>query len=168
MRVISVEELSEIVGSGWGSSGTQDSGSVVIGGQVPIDPDGPGSGGFSFPPYQGGGGGGGSGSLPPCSPNSNPQANRVNKNFTINHEGGLRTQGYTLPSSRFPNSGLTISVGVDLGYLTLRDLQNMNLSQATINLLVQYLGFKGADAEAIAARLGYPSISESDALLRTR
>ena len=180
MRLLTVQEMNEIVGAGLSSSGTYDTGTqvvdvngtrpdpdlVVIGdGETPDlgDPWDP------FLPTNGGGGGAtGNKPIPLCHPNSQntPKENiknRVNKEFIKNHEGGLRTTG-NWPEG---NSGITIGAGVDLRFVSLNDLKALGLSQKTIDALKDYLGLFGAQAASFAKQNGFPTISEADAITLT-
>jgi len=125
---------------------------------------------YLFPEFEiasppGAGGGSGGGSSPPTSqPQCPSSARRDDKAVAFAHEGGIRTTGYTIkPGWRFPNSGVTIGAGVDLGAKTLADLQSFGMSQQGLNAVANYIGYKGQAAIDREALLGPPVINSIDA-----
>lgn len=53
-------------------------------------------------------------------------------------EGQFRTKGYTLPGKEYPNAGVTISNGVDLGQWSTKDLLAIGVSPALVEKLGPY------------------------------
>ena len=75
---------------------------------------------------------------------NNITVGNVDFDFIVNElEGGTQLKGYTLKD--FPNSGVTIAGGVDLGARNLNDLKG--LPKEIINKLKPYLELKGKNAE---------------------
>jgi LysM repeat protein len=64
-------------------------------------------------------------------------------------EGQFRTKGYTLPGKEYPNAGVTISNGVDLGQWSKKDLLAIGVSPALVEKLGPYTKetLRGAAAE---------------------
>ena len=73
----------------------------------------------------------------------------VDFDFIIKREG-YRLRGY-VPNAEKSKSGVTIASGFDLGARKLSDLKG--LPQDIVDLLKPFLGFKGAEAQAIASDL---------------
>jgi hypothetical protein len=158
MRYITSEELELIVGASNPTAQTLPP--VTVTGNP--DPGGnPGTGPGGNP---GTGPGGGTGTNPTnCIPASTP-ADRADQATIFNNEGGVLTKGYTLPPASFPNSGLSIGAGVDLGQHTASDLTRWGISQAGLTALTPYFGLKGNDAvSAVTNNGGLPTISTADA-----
>lgn len=116
------------------------------------------------PPITGGDGTGGGSppEIPHCiAPLAN--ANRADRATILNNEGTMTQTGYVLPPAQFPNSGVTIGQGVDLGQFTLQQLTSWGLSAADQATLTPFIGLRGANAQAAINSLGAPTISAADA-----
>jgi hypothetical protein len=71
----------------------------------------------------------------------------VDSSFISGQEGGQQNPPYALnPASRFPNAGVTVATGVDLGSHTEADLRRWGVSDDTIRQLTPYFGMKGQAA----------------------
>jgi GH24 family phage-related lysozyme (muramidase) len=68
----------------------------------------------------------------------------------IKKREGYKLRGY-VPNSKKSKSGVTIASGFDLGARNLSDLEG--LPQNIVDLLKPFLGFKGAEAKAMASDL---------------
>ncbi len=80
--------------------------------------------------------------------------NSVDREFIrVQGEGNQRLEGYTLPG--FPNSGVTVASGFDLGHHNVNDLKRLGLSDSDIETLKPLLLLKGDAAER--ARASYPN-----------
>ncbi len=73
----------------------------------------------------------------------------IDWNFILEKEG-YKLKGY-VPDPENSKSGVTIASGFDLGARTIEDLKG--LPQDIIDALKPFLGFKGVQAEEIAANL---------------
>lgn len=178
MRKLTTEELELIIGGG--DTYIEQLPTVVIIGHstpdpdpAPPDPDDPGLPDIDFPPAP---------PLPevpepdfpplPTTPPLKPcptvpalaSADRIDRAVVRQQEGGLHTTGYALDGNKFPNSGVTIGRGVDLGTKTTSQLSSWGMSQSGIATLAPYLGYKGTAAQQILVQLGAPVISTADAL----
>ncbi|WCE03475.1 pesticin C-terminus-like muramidase [Pseudoxanthomonas sp. JBR18] len=158
MRPLTVEEVELIMGA----NDTSDLPPVVVTtappGGDPGGPSGPGDG-------SGNPGSGGGGSFDPdhC---YTPLASaiRTDSSYIFANEGGVKTDGYTLSVTDYPNSGVTIGAGVDLGQQSAAGLTALNVPQNIINTLTPFFGLKGQDAvNAIAANGGPPVLTTPDA-----
>ena len=76
---------------------------------------------------------------------------------------GFRTDAYCLSPSSYPNSGVTIGVGVDLGSKTVASLTSAGVSQSVVSQLTRYLGLKG-QAACNAVTAYRVVLSQADAL----
>lgn len=170
MRHLSLEELELIIGAS--DTGLEHLPTVVITGPStpepapvdpadPVEPDipdvpdlpsGPGTGGSPPPPPP-----------PPCPAPFSP-ASRADLAYIRQQEGGLQTTGYALNGNTFPNSGVTIGRGVDLGTKSASQLRSWGVSQLGVSTLTPYLGYKGVAAQQIIAQRGAPVISTPDAI----
>lgn len=144
MRALTAEEIQLIAGANMET--------IIVTAPV-VDP--PPIGGIP-----GGGGGGGGGGSPGGGGSTDPQfcvtvldsANRTDADYVYGKEGGIETTGYTLPVGQFPNSGVTIGAGVDLGQQSATGLQALGVAQNIIDAVSPYLGLKGQSAyDALAA-----------------
>lgn len=81
----------------------------------------------------------------------------IDWDFIGEREGKRILNGY-VPKTKNMKSGVTIATGFDLGQRNLGDLSG--LPKTIIEKLKPYLGFKGADAQAIASNL---NITDSEA-----
>ncbi len=88
-------------------------------------------------------------------------APRADQSVVFGHEGGIRTDGYTIQGSS--GSGVTIGAGVDLGYQSAASLANLGMSQDGISTLTPYLGLTGQTAINMWNSTGAPVISLADA-----
>lgn len=59
---------------------------------------------------------------------------------------GFRTDAYCLDPVKYPLSGVTIGIGVDLGSKTVTSLRQTGVSDSIINKLSYYLGKTGQNA----------------------
>jgi len=66
----------------------------------------------------------------------------------IGREEGSESEGYTLNITKYPNAGVTIANGLDLGQQDEDSLRRMGLTDDLIELFTPYLGLQGADAKA--------------------
>lgn len=145
MRALTADEIMLIMGS---NMSTRDYPPIHVTAPVPGDGGPPGEGGNP--------GGGGPGSGAPddhshCIPLMG-HAIRADVNYIYGNEGGMHTEGYTLPPE-YSNSGVTIGAGVDLGQQSVAGLQAMGVSQSIIDAVSPYLGLKGQGAiNALAAQ----------------
>ena len=66
---------------------------------------------------------------------------------------GFRTDAYCLsPASTYPNSGVTIGLGIDMGSKNAASFTSVGVSQAIVNQLSRYFGLKGqAACNAVAS-----------------
>jgi hypothetical protein len=64
----------------------------------------------------------------------------IDYNLIATHEGRNRPVAYTLSAPKFPHSGVTVGVGVDLGQQSVRTLTNWGVAPADIETLRPYLG----------------------------
>jgi hypothetical protein len=122
----------------------------------------------------GGGMGGGSHTTTPVKTVPSPvqscqkalaKQDRTSKELVRKNED-FETEGYLLlPTDKFPNSGMTIGYGVDLGYRTESELKRWGMSAAGIKAVRPYLGLKGKKAAGeLAKHPENPVISEADAI----
>jgi hypothetical protein len=74
--------------------------------------------------------------------------------FISELEGGQRLVAYALDGTLFPNSGITVATGFDLGQRSRSDLVALGLSASLIDKLEPYLGRRGVAAESYIA--AYP------------
>ncbi|WP_333681735.1 pesticin C-terminus-like muramidase [Dyella sp.] len=91
------------------------------------------------------------------------EVNRTDADYIYGNEGGVQTLGYTLPVDQFPNSGVTIGAGVDLGQQSAAGLQALGVAQSIIDVPNPYFGLKGQDALNAMNEHGKPSLSSDDA-----
>ena len=87
----------------------------------------------------------------------------MDTNHIYTNEGGVRTTGYTLSPTQFPNSGVTIGAGVDLGQQSASGLQGLGVAQSIIDTLNPFFGLKGQDAVNAVTAHGAPVLSTTDA-----
>lgn len=155
MRELTLEEL-ELIAGAYGTTQV-----ITITGTRPPSSSPPiTTPPVTTPPPTGGGGS----PPPPTCETALPNGDRVDSATIIAHEGGMLTTGYILNPTNFPNSGLTISAGVDLGSRTAADLTNSGISQAGIDSLTPYLGQHGQTAQNTVNSIGHlPEISTTDA-----
>lgn len=121
-------------------------------------------------------GGGGSHSTTPV--NTKPQAkescqsvlpkqDRSDSSYVFSawHEGAPQTRGKLFKILDYPNAGMTIGAGVDLGARTKAELTSWGMSAAGLKAVGPYLGAKNKEAhETLREMKGkYPVISEDDA-----
>lgn len=121
----------------------------------------------------GGGGGGGYVTTPvKTAPNATSsclkalaKSDRTDKELVRKAES-YSTVGYTLlPVTKFPNSGVTIGYGVDLGSKSEADLQRWGMSSEGIAAVKPYLGLRGSSAvRELAKHPDPPEISNDDAI----
>ena len=71
--------------------------------------------------------------------------NPVHVAFLVQTEG-FTTEAYCLSPTKYPNSGVTIGVGVDLGSKTAASLTAVGVSPVTVGKLTRYFGLKGQAA----------------------
>lgn len=132
-----------------------------------------GSSGNTGGGYDGGGSGGGNYTTTPvktlpelvqrCQKALSKQ-DRTSKEWVRKNEN-FSTEGYLLKTSQFPNSGMTIGYGVDLGYRTEAELKRWGMSENGIKEVRPYLGLKGLSAVRESAKhIDNPIISEADAV----
>ncbi len=69
--------------------------------------------------------------------------------FISGQEGWQLLDGYVLDPKAYPNSGVTIATGFDLGCRNEEDLDNLRLSEKLKSKFKDYLGKKGPDAHRI-------------------
>lgn len=67
-------------------------------------------------------------------------------------EGGFRLKGYTLPPKKFPNSGVTVSVGVDLGQWDQTHLVALGVPDALLGKIAPYELKRGVAAVQVLAK----------------
>lgn len=82
-----------------------------------------------------------------------PYDDLINFDFIAQREGGMRTRGYVVKDSSgnvFPQSGVTIGVGVDLAHMSEADLVDAGVNQKLIDKVKPALGVKGNAAEKVA------------------
>jgi hypothetical protein len=71
----------------------------------------------------------------------------IDFNYIAANEGGSHLNAYNLnPVSKFPNSGVTVAGGVDLGQQSEANLNHWGLSKAQVSSLRPYLGLRGQSA----------------------
>jgi hypothetical protein len=94
-----------------------------------------------------------------ATPASKPNGSRTSVAQGFDHdllvkmEGGREPKVSTLPPKDFPNSGITLSNGVDLGQWKREDLLKIGVSKELVNKLDKgYLLLKGAKAEEYLAK----------------
>lgn len=78
-----------------------------------------------------------------------PYDDLIDFDFIANNEGGLRTQGYTVKDAAgniYPQSGVTVGVGVDLAHMSESDLVDAGVNQELIDKVKPALGVKGEAA----------------------
>jgi len=75
-----------------------------------------------------------------------PTSNQIDFDFISKLEGGAATKGY-VPDAKGSKSGVTISVGFDLGARNESDLKSLRLSKGLTDKLKPYLGLKGTVAQ---------------------
>lgn len=98
------------------------------------------------------------------SPSSAGAPSGVDASFISGQEGGQRTMPYPVGSaSQFPNAGITVATGVDLGAHTADDLKRWGVSDETIAALKPYLGLKGQAAlDALPDQDKFKPIGQAD------
>lgn len=84
---------------------------------------------------------------PPKDPLAGTNFSNVDVGVISQHEGGNKLNGYTLSPTKWPNAGVTVGIGVDLGQQSAQGLRNMGVSQALVDKLSGYLGLTGTDAQ---------------------
>ncbi|TAA08691.1 hypothetical protein EA658_18630 [Pseudoxanthomonas winnipegensis] len=156
MRPLTVEEVELIMGAN--TTSTVFVTTAPPGGN-PGGPDGPEPGG-STP-----GGDGTSPADPDHCYTPLSQDIRTDSSFIFANEGGVRTTGYTLSASQFPNSGVTIGAGVDLGQQSAAGLLALDVPQSIINILNPFFSLRGNDAATAISTHGAPVLSTADATL---
>lgn len=82
----------------------------------------------------------------PKSPLSGSNYSNVDKSIITQREGGDLPKAYTLPPSKWPNAGVTVGIGVDLGAQSSQGLLAMGVPQALVDKLQPFLGLHGTDA----------------------
>lgn len=85
---------------------------------------------------------------PPSDPISGTNYSNVDKGVIAKHEGGDLTTAYTLSPTKWPNAGVTVGIGVDLGQQTAGGLSGMGVPQALVDKLSPYLGLTGTAAQS--------------------
>ncbi|WP_298776052.1 pesticin C-terminus-like muramidase [uncultured Shewanella sp.] len=81
----------------------------------------------------------------------NDCAEKIDFDFIKVLEGGMELTAY-VPDPKGSKSGVTISVGFDLGARNKQDLINIDLDIELIDKLVPYLGYKKEEAEKFLAK----------------
>lgn len=74
----------------------------------------------------------------------------IDYEFISQREGGQQTQGY-VPAVGTSQSGVTVGTGVDIGQMSVTDIENLDISQALKTKLEPYAGFTGQNAVAYLA-----------------
>jgi hypothetical protein len=118
-----------------------------------------------------GGGGGSSSPTLPTKPQAKAECqkalgkqDRTDKMSIFKNESPtLRTRGYILPS--FPNAGVTIGYGVDLGARTRTELEAWGMSQEGIQKVKPFLGKRGQSIQKVLDKFDLPVITANDALV---
>lgn len=85
---------------------------------------------------------------PPKAPVSGTNYSSVDKSVIAQHEGGDLATAYTLSPTKWPNAGVTVGIGVDLGQQSAQGLRNMGVSQTLVDKLSPYLGLTGTSAQS--------------------
>jgi GH24 family phage-related lysozyme (muramidase) len=85
---------------------------------------------------------------PPSSPISGTNYSNIDKGVIAKHEGGDLPTAYTLSPTRWPNAGVTVGIGVDLGQQTAAGLSGMGVPQSLIDKLTPYMGLTGTSAQS--------------------
>src|SRR5579871_3621343 len=70
----------------------------------------------------------------------------VDWGFISNNEGGQILAGYTLNPQQFPNAGLTIATGVDIGTMTQAQVASLPISPVAQAMLAPFAGLTGQAA----------------------
>ena len=85
---------------------------------------------------------------PATTPISGNTYTDVDKSIIAKHEGGDLPTAYTLSPTKWPNAGVTVGIGVDLGQQTAAGLSGMGVPQGLIDKLTPYLGLTGTSAQS--------------------
>ena len=168
MRVISPEELELIAGAQYMTTPTTSLPPITVTAPPYFPPNTPpDTGPPQVPPVTsppgGGTGPGAPGNGPPTCLQSQLVGITVDRGVIDSHEGKLYTTGYTLNPTLFPQSGVTIGTGVDLGYRTVSEMTAYGVSSSGLAVLSPYLGLRGNAAVNYASAHGLPTISGDDA-----
>jgi GH24 family phage-related lysozyme (muramidase) len=102
---------------------------------------------------------------PPSQPISGANYSDVDKSIVAKHEGGDHPTAYTLSPTKWPNAGVTVGIGVDLGQQSAAGLSGMGVPQSLIDKLSPYLGLTGTSAQSYLSSHPLTLTSTEDAAL---
>lgn len=80
-------------------------------------------------------------------------------------EEGVRNKSYTLDSGKYPESGVTVATGLDIGQWTEKGLKTLGMPEPLLERMRPYIGKKGKAAEELHGQQGGFELTDQEVRL---